>query len=156
VWLYAPTALDNATWAGWYAELAAHRANVSGVSPCTYLVQSNGSFVSQMPSPATAALAAELPAAILSPGRILATIKLPLGYPLTTPKADISVLVDPPKSFSDSLMRYWPTGPTGAYFSRKKNCCIINANSRSATDILFILPPSLFSCTQEVQPSSPL
>ena len=57
LWLYAPSALDNATWSAWYSELAAHRANVTGVAPCLYLVQVDGSFVSQMPSAAAAALA---------------------------------------------------------------------------------------------------
>ena len=58
VWLYAPTAVDNATWAGWYASLSAHRANVTGVSPCSYLVDSSGAFTTQMPTPQARALAA--------------------------------------------------------------------------------------------------
>jgi tartrate-resistant acid phosphatase type 5 len=57
VWLYAPTA-TNATWANWFTDLRSHRANVTGVAPCSYLVDSAGAFISQMPSPAAAAQAA--------------------------------------------------------------------------------------------------
>lgn len=56
VWLYAPTA-DNATWAGWYADVAAHRANVTGVAPCSYLVGSDGVWTTQFPNASVAAMA---------------------------------------------------------------------------------------------------
>ncbi len=57
LWLYAPQATRNDTWAAWYSDLQAHRENVTGVAPCSYLVTSSGEFVSQMPSNETAALA---------------------------------------------------------------------------------------------------
>ena len=57
IWLYAPTALSEDVWGGWYAELAAHRENVTGVAPCSYFVSADGSFTSQMSNASTAALA---------------------------------------------------------------------------------------------------
>jgi hypothetical protein len=47
IWLYAPSA-DNATWAGWFDTFTAYRANVTGVSPCTYLVDDYGNLTTQM------------------------------------------------------------------------------------------------------------
>lgn len=57
IWLYAPTAVSNDTWSGWYSDLEAHRENVTGVSPCSYLVDGSGAFVSQMPTPQSKAMA---------------------------------------------------------------------------------------------------
>ena len=47
IWLYAPTA-SNSTWQSWYADLFAHRANVTGVAPCSYLMDSDGLFTTQV------------------------------------------------------------------------------------------------------------
>ena len=47
LWLYSPTA-TAATWASWYGALAAHAGNVTGVAPCSYLMNDAGAFVSQM------------------------------------------------------------------------------------------------------------
>lgn len=47
IWLYAPTA-TNATWASWYADLVAHRPNVTGVAPCSYGMSAEGVFTSQV------------------------------------------------------------------------------------------------------------
>jgi hypothetical protein len=58
IWLYAPTATQNATWDAWYTDLLTHRNNVTGVAPCSYVVSSDGAFGTQMPSAETAAMAA--------------------------------------------------------------------------------------------------
>jgi hypothetical protein len=56
VWLYAPTATP-ATWAGWYADLESHAGNVTGVAPCSYLMNGSGAFISQMNASAAATAA---------------------------------------------------------------------------------------------------
>ena len=53
IWLYSPSA-TAATWAGWYADLASHAGNVTGVAPCSYLMNDAGAFVSQMNASAAA------------------------------------------------------------------------------------------------------
>jgi hypothetical protein len=47
IWLYAPTA-SNETWTTWYSDLKAHRANVTGVAPCSYLMDGSGQFTTQV------------------------------------------------------------------------------------------------------------
>lgn len=58
LWLYAPSA-DNATWSSWYDTLSVHRANVTGIAPCSYLLDGNGSFTTQFPNASAAAAAAQ-------------------------------------------------------------------------------------------------
>ncbi len=41
----------------WYDTLAAHRANVTGVAPCLYLLGDDGAFVTQMPNASSEAVA---------------------------------------------------------------------------------------------------
>jgi hypothetical protein len=47
IWLYAATASDD-TWATWYSDRAAHRANVTGIAPCSYLMNGSGQFTTQV------------------------------------------------------------------------------------------------------------
>ena len=47
LWLYSPTA-SNETWAAWYADLVVHRVNITGVSPCSYLMDGQGNFTTQV------------------------------------------------------------------------------------------------------------
>lgn len=47
IWLYSPTA-TNTTWSLWFSDLASHRANVTGVAPCSYLMNEQGIFSTQV------------------------------------------------------------------------------------------------------------
>jgi tartrate-resistant acid phosphatase type 5 len=57
IWLYTSSA-DNNTWAAWYNDLSTHRANVTGVAPCSYFMSSDGSFTTQYANESSAALGA--------------------------------------------------------------------------------------------------
>jgi len=49
IWLYAPDATEyNGLWNNWTSQLASHRTNVTGVSPCLYLIEGDGSFTTQL------------------------------------------------------------------------------------------------------------
>jgi len=53
VWVYAPSA--NATvWQSWYTSFETHQGNITGFSPCSYLMDSNGSLTYQVPDPVLA------------------------------------------------------------------------------------------------------
>jgi hypothetical protein len=47
IWLYSSTA-SNETWTTWYSELVTHRVNVTGVAPCSYLMNGAGQFTTQV------------------------------------------------------------------------------------------------------------
>lgn len=47
IWLYE-TKGSEATWSGWYDALAAHKENVTAISPCSLLLGKDGTFGSQL------------------------------------------------------------------------------------------------------------
>lgn len=53
IWVYAPSA-NNSIWQSWYSSFEKHRDNVTGFSPCTYLMDSTGTLIYQVPDPVLA------------------------------------------------------------------------------------------------------
>jgi len=49
IWLYAPDAsAENGLWNNWTESIKSHRSNVTGVAPCLYLIEGDGSFTTQL------------------------------------------------------------------------------------------------------------
>jgi hypothetical protein len=66
VWLYSPSA-TVAKWESYVASLSAHRANVTGVSPCNYLMDGSGAWTTQFANASQAATAARYTRALSAP-----------------------------------------------------------------------------------------
>lgn len=75
VWLYAPTA-TRAKWESYVASLSAHRANVTGAAPCSYLMSSSGAWTTQFSNASQASMAANYTLRLASPPLSLAVYPL--------------------------------------------------------------------------------